>query len=100
MTRAGHYADLIEREKLATLGELATGMAHSINNPAAWVVTNLNELQLSVQELHSLLESSLEVAEKHGPEDRVEELRLQAKSAYYPQNFQDMKDMLGSLEAA
>lgn len=93
------HADLIEREKLATLGELATGMAHSINNPAAWVVTNLNELQLSVQELHALLESSLEVAEKHGPQDRVEELRVQAKSAYYPQNFQDMKDMLSeSLE--
>ena len=30
------HADLIEREKLATLGQLATGMAHSINNPAAW----------------------------------------------------------------
>ena len=93
------HADLIEREKLATLGELATGMAHSINNPAAWVVTNLNELQLSVVELHVLLQSALGLAEKHAPSGRVEELQAQAKAAYYPQNLQDMKDMLSeSLE--
>jgi len=93
------HADLIEREKLATLGELATGMAHSINNPAAWVVTNLNELQLSVVELQALLESALELARAYGPSDRLEELESQAKSAYYPQNFQDMRDMIGeSLE--
>ena len=93
------HADLIEREKLATLGELATGMAHSINNPAAWVVTNLNELQLSVVELQALLESSLELSRKYAPPDRVEELESQAKAAYYPQNFQDMRDMLSeSLE--
>ena len=93
------HADLIEREKLATLGQLATGMAHSINNPAAWVVTNLNELQISVGELKSLLESSLALSKAHAPQARVEELEAQAEAAYYPQNLQDMKDMLSeSLE--
>ena len=88
------HADLIEREKLATLGQLATGMAHSINNPAAWVVTNLNELQLSVVELKALLETSLTLSREHAPADRVEELEAQAEASYYPQNLQDMKDML------
>jgi two-component system NtrC family sensor kinase len=88
------HADLIEREKLATLGELATGMAHSINNPAAWVVTNLNELQISLKELHALLESALELARENAPPDRVEEIESQAKATYYPQNIQDMGDML------
>jgi signal transduction histidine kinase len=93
------HADLIEREKLATLGELATGMAHSINNPGAWVVTNLNEMQISVTELTALLRSALALAKKHAPADRVEEIECQAKSAYYPQNLQDMQDMISeSLE--
>ena len=93
------HADLIEREKLATLGQLATGMAHSINNPAAWVVTNLNELQISVVELKALLEASLALSRAHAPPDRVEELEAQAKASYYPQNLQDMGDMLSeSLE--
>jgi len=88
------HADLLEREKLATLGELATGMAHSINNPAAWVVTNLNELQLSLTELYALLESSLELVRESGDSERVQEIEAQAKSAYYPQNIQDMRDMI------
>ena len=47
------HADLIERERLATLGELAIGLAHSVNNPAAWVVTNHNEMVVSIAEIHS-----------------------------------------------
>jgi signal transduction histidine kinase len=93
------HADLIEREKLATLGELATGMAHSINNPGAWVVTNLNEMQISVTEMQALLQSAIALAKDHAPADRVEELESQAQAAYYPQNLQDMHDMISeSLE--
>jgi two-component system cell cycle sensor histidine kinase/response regulator CckA len=93
------HADLIEREKLATLGELATGMAHSINNPGAWVVTNLNEMQISVTELKALLQAALSLAKEYAPADRVAELASHAKAAYYPQNLVDMHDMIAeSLE--
>ena len=88
------HADLIERERLATLGELATGLAHSVNNPAAWVVTNHNEMLLSLKEIEALLKSSLEAAEAHAPGPRVEELRAQANSAFYPQTFVDLSDMI------
>ena len=57
-------------------------------------MTNLNELQLSVVELKALLETSLTLSREHAPADRVEELEAQAEASYYPQNLQDMKDML------
>ncbi len=88
------HADLIERERLATLGELATGLAHSVNNPAAWVVTNHNEMVVSVAEIHSLLKSAIEMVNSHAPSEVSVQLQAQANSAFYPQTFVDMSDMI------
>jgi len=38
-------SQLLQREKLASIGQLAAGIAHEINNPAGFVSSNLNSLQ-------------------------------------------------------
>ncbi len=42
-------AALIQSEKLASLGQLAAGMAHEINNPLAYVTNNLAVLRRDMQ---------------------------------------------------
>jgi signal transduction histidine kinase len=42
-------AALIQSEKLASLGQLAAGMAHEINNPLAYVMNNLAVLRRDMQ---------------------------------------------------
>ena len=48
-------AALIQSEKLASLGQLAAGMSHEINNPIAFVSTNVGILYQEFQEVLTLL---------------------------------------------
>lgn len=46
---------LIQSEKLASIGQLAAGVAHEINNPVGFVLSNLESLQEHIQELTEIL---------------------------------------------
>jgi two-component system NtrC family sensor kinase len=52
-------AALVQSEKLASLGQLAAGMAHEINNPIAYVANNLAVLRRDVP-------AALQVLDKYG----------------------------------
>lgn len=39
-------AKLLQNEKLATIGQMAAGVAHEINNPLSFIISNLTSLQL------------------------------------------------------
>ncbi|WP_417221914.1 sensor histidine kinase [Amphritea sp.] len=47
---------LIRTEKLATLGTLAAGVAHEINNPLAFVLSNMDSLKRYVEAYNALLQ--------------------------------------------
>jgi signal transduction histidine kinase len=50
-------AALVHSEKLASLGQLAAGMAHEINNPVAYVTNNLAVLNRDVRSVMDVLET-------------------------------------------
>ncbi len=88
------HADLIEREKLATVGELARGLAHTINNPSAYVVANLNELRESMRTLQPLTREVTRDALEAADSERRALLDALVKKALFPEIFQEISDMI------
>lgn len=78
---------LIQAEKMATLGTLSAGIAHEINNPLAYAMSNLECLQgtrLTVEKLLLLNEQFV------SGESTAAELKTALRQLQKPQSFIDM----------
>jgi two-component system, NtrC family, sensor kinase len=58
---------LVQAEKMASLGQLAAGIAHEINNPIGYVHSNLGTLQEYLNNLFGLIECYDGVIAQNGP---------------------------------
>lgn len=93
-------AQLIQSEKLASLGQMAASIAHEINNPVGYVSSNVSTLGGYIGVLRRLLELYLRMEEELHPEARepVAELLAQARALkeqeHLDELLQDMDDLL------
>jgi signal transduction histidine kinase len=51
------HAQLLQSEKLASIGQLAAGVAHEINNPVGYVHANVGSLDSYLQDLFAVLDT-------------------------------------------
>jgi PAS domain S-box-containing protein len=58
--------EILRKDKLATLGEVAVGLSHEINNPLAVMLNLLDLLEREIDELAGDLDSSVEFERVHG----------------------------------
>ena len=69
---------LLQSEKLASIGQLAAGVAHEINNPIGYVHSNLGSLQEYVGNLFALIdvyERALRSADPHAMRSEIDATR-------------------------
>lgn len=67
-------SQLIETEKMASLGQLTAGIAHEINNPINFVKSNVKPLKLDLDELFTLLDMYSVLEKMPGNDERCHEV--------------------------
>ena len=75
-------AALVQTEKLASLGQLAAGIAHEINNPIAYVTNNLVVIRRDTQAALAALD-----AHRRGDSAEAARLEQEADIGYFRENF-------------
>ncbi|MBF0484177.1 MAG: PAS domain S-box protein [Candidatus Omnitrophica bacterium] len=67
-------ARLVQSEKMASLGQLAAGVAHEINNPVTYVLSNISAFQDYEKKLNGFLHDLIELSTNSKFQKQINEL--------------------------
>jgi two-component system NtrC family sensor kinase len=89
---------LIQAEKMATLGQLTAGIAHEINNPINFVKSNVKPLQMDLYDLIALIqtyEKQLQLVLSTHALDEIEAIK---RKINYPELIEEIRLLLKGIE--
>lgn len=98
--RATYQHQMLQSEKMASLGQLAAGVAHEINNPIGYVISNVQVLSTYADSLSHYLAKIEQIAESDSSQEkRLAELesarldsRIEAIRSDLPEMMVDIED--------
>lgn len=76
-----NQAQILQQEKMASVGQLAAGVAHEINNPMGFIASNLSSLAKYLERLTEFIRT-LEAKLQGAPDNELDALRNKLKIDY------------------
>ena len=92
---------LIQTEKMASMGQLAAGLAHEINNPVAFVKSNISSLSRYTQsfiDLHQLVNKVIASGNAKERDKLINNLREVVEQEDFDFICEDAKDLLSDIK--
>jgi two-component system NtrC family sensor kinase len=94
-------AKVVQQEKMASIGKLAAGVAHEINNPIGFINSNLSTLGKYLSRIDRFLALQSECIAAGAPPEQVESVREQQACLKIDYIVKDLEDLVReSLEGA
>ncbi|HAJ25990.1 MAG TPA: histidine kinase [Syntrophus sp. (in: bacteria)] len=94
-------ARVIRQEKMASIGQLAAGITHEINNPMSFITGNLGILKTYLEGITKTIVAQEEIADKHAPPEALETLQALREKMKIDYILKDVGNLIDqSLEGA
>ena len=90
-------SQLVNSEKMASLGQLTAGIAHEINNPISFISTNAHALKLNFGDLEALISQLHEIKNSASPQKEIKRFHELYEQKQIPMLGQEIDELLDGI---
>jgi signal transduction histidine kinase len=87
-------SQLVDAEKMASLGQLTAGIAHEINNPINFVKSNIKSIKKTVDEIKLMLNKYAEIKPGTLPDEKLKEINALATKLDLSYSLTEIDDLV------
>ncbi len=91
-------SQLVQQEKMASLGQLTAGIAHEINNPINFVYNGIDTLNVSIEELLQIVAKYDELEKTADYKEVMSEIAELKDEVMYDDLLVDIRELVGDIK--